>query len=100
MTDNMMFGIDPETLTSGKEHTVMPWFRSWRLTYIFVSIDRMKDLRTLTDDYNSERAFPFAGDLWTLRSWKNRWLLPGCTKMEDGKPFMSTTSFNFCIQFC
>lgn len=32
-----MFGVDPGTLISGKEHTIMPWLRSWRPTYIFVS---------------------------------------------------------------
>ena len=31
-----MFDVDPETLKSGKEHTIMPWLRSWRPTYIYV----------------------------------------------------------------
>ncbi|KAJ5261202.1 hypothetical protein N7478_011797 [Penicillium angulare] len=38
---NLMFDVDPGTLKSGKEHTIMPWLRSWRPTYIYEHISVM-----------------------------------------------------------
>lgn len=61
--DNLMFGIDPGTLISGKEHTVMPWLRAWRPTYIYVCdlhLPKVYYYRSNIDYFVPERTHPLA----------------------------------------
>ncbi|OQE24624.1 hypothetical protein PENSTE_c007G01022 [Penicillium steckii] len=82
---NMMFGIDPETLTSGKEHTVMPWFRSWRLTYIF------KELFPSLETYGSYVPGKIGGYFRDVQKWKMFAveIVQSCRDEETKTPFLS-----------
>lgn len=101
-----MFGEDPKTVVSGKEHYILPWMRSWRNLYIYVIGPGVRFAGSPKLMCLTERNYALLGSPRTLRTGMGRWLLPRCAAMESskcqeafGKLQISEVSTG-CCQYC
>ncbi|KAJ5116805.1 hypothetical protein N7456_001153 [Penicillium angulare] len=82
---NLMFDVDPGTLKSGKEHTIMPWLRSWRPTYIY------KELFPSLETYGPYVPGFIGGYFRDVQKWKEFAVevIESCRATGTKTPFLS-----------
>ncbi|KAL4804596.1 cytochrome P450 [Aspergillus unguis] len=62
---HLMFGIDPQSVKTGKESKVMPWLRAWRPTFNY------KEMVPPLEQYGPYIPGKVGGYFRLVRTWKN-----------------------------
>ncbi|KAL3490336.1 cytochrome P450 [Aspergillus germanicus] len=82
---HLMFGIDPESVKTGKESKVMPWLRAWRPTFNY------KEMVPPLKQYGPYIPGKIGGYFRLVRTWKNYAMdiVRDCHETGTKTPFLS-----------